>query len=216
MNFPEKMKIYFLSVAALAILGGCGIETEVEAPSNGESAEETTETSETQTSHSDDESEEGGNNSDDVAHTVFPLTFNDAMTNFVEETSEENVYITEVRFEQRDGNFVYEVVGWDEHLDYKGELDAETGEFLSFEERASTEQHDYINWQNVIIPKDAMQFALQEVGAGEATGWRLFADGNSGFPIYEIRIENEENQYVNAQDADVITEELLEIREEAN
>lgn len=114
--------------------------------------------------------------------------------------------IEEVDFDDDDHNrWTYEITGVYENREYEVEYDAMTGDVLNTEEDDADTDEEYLNFDNIMDPTEAISIARQQVN-DDATleGWHL--DMDDGVPEYEVEFEGTDDRDVtiHAETGDVI------------
>lgn len=221
------LKVGVLSLSASLLLAACDdgddtldttpVEEETTETDNGDTAEDQTEedvddveeTAEEEASTEDDTVEEDATDEDSnmtdsqgLEGMTFAVSLDDAIDLFYETFGSEDINIEEIQFE-RDGNrFVYEFEGWDESNEYELDIDAETGDIIKQEQDDNEDTEDILDLDGIISPEEAMDIALEAAGSGYVEEWKLEVE--DGRTVYEIDIEEGDDQEVDAHTGDVL------------
>lgn len=133
---------------------------------------------------------------------TFSVSLEDAIDRFYETFGSEEINIDEIQFDRDNGRFVYEFEGWDGEYEYELDIDAETGEIIQQEQDEADDSEDILELDGIITPQEAMESALDASGSGYVEEWDLEVE--DGRTIYDIDIEEGEDQKVDAQTGEVL------------
>lgn len=134
-----------------------------------------------------------------IEKMTFEVSVHDAVEIFSAEFG--NPAIDEIEFDREDGRYVYDLEGWDGEFEYEMKIDAQTGEILSQETEAETDQGDRLELEGIIPPKEAMAIALEVSGGRYVEEWELEVE--DGFTVYDIDVEGGEDVDVDAHTGDI-------------
>lgn len=221
------IKVGVLSLSATLLLAACDdaddtldttpVEEETTETDNGDTADNQTEddvdeveeTAEEEADTEDDTVEEDATDEDSsitdsrgLENMSFAVSLDDAIDLFYETFGSEDINIEEIQFERDDNRFVYEFEGWDESNEYELDIDAETGDIIKQEQDDNDDTEDILDLEGIISPQEAMDIALEAAGSGYVEEWKLEVE--DGRTIYEIDIEEGDDQEVDAQTGDVL------------
>lgn len=162
--------------------------------------QEETQTEETANEEESTPATDGDNqDSPGIENIEFPISVHEAIDIFNNEFG--TPHIEEIEFEREDGRYVYEIEGWDGEFEYEMDIDAQTGEILSQETEADTDEEDILDLDGIISPQEAMAIALEVSGGDYVEEWELELE--DGYTVYDIDIEGGEDQDVDAHSGDI-------------
>lgn len=220
----KKFKLGLISLSAFTILTACGDNTEqmpdTETPPD--TTEETTEDpadtgngTDDQTgdeSTSDDTGTDTGTDtgsdtgtgtaSTGILSMSFQVSLDDAVQTF-RDTFGENVNIDQIEFDDDDGQYYYEIQGWEGQNEFELEINAETGDIR--EESTETDddpEEDILEIENYITPEEAMNAAVESSTTDVVESWSLEIE--NGRPVYDIDLEGANDVDIDAETGDVI------------
>lgn len=218
------IKVGVLSLSAALLMAACDngddtldttpVEEETTETDNGDTAEDQTEedveeTAEEEASTEDDTVEEDATDEDSnmtdsqgLEGMTFAVSLDDAIDLFYETFGSEDINIEEIQFERDDNRFIYEFEGWDESNEYELDIDAETGDIIKQEQDDNDDTEDILDLDGIISPEEAMDIALEAAGSGYVEEWKLEVE--DGRTVYEIDIEEGDDQEVDAHTGDVL------------
>ncbi len=114
--------------------------------------------------------------------------------------------IEEVDFDDdRTHEWTYEITGVYENREYEVEINALTGEIIKVDEDDADTDEEYLDFDTIIDPQEAIDIATAELSADAIfDGWHLDMDDNR--PEYEVDFEGADHRDVkiNAETGDVI------------
>lgn len=115
--------------------------------------------------------------------------------------------IEEVDFDDdRSNQWTYEITGVFENREYEMEINAQTGEVINVDEGDADNDEEYLTFDAIIEPQEAITIARDALTTADATfdGWHLDMDNNRA--EYEIEFKGSDNRDVtiNAETGDVI------------
>ncbi|HAJ69934.1 MAG: PepSY domain-containing protein [Alkalibacterium sp.] len=189
-----------LSLSAGLVLSACG----------GEETTETTDmTDDTEVTENNETTEDTTNddmNQVDVKGIEaldFSVSLNDAVDVFYETFESENINIESIQFDEDSGRYMYSIDGWDGEFNYELNIDADTSETFEQEKEEDTDKENTINIEEIIMPKEAMDAALEASGSGYVEEWELEVENNQ--TIYDIDIEGGgDDQTIDALSGDAL------------
>ncbi|HLR92575.1 MAG TPA: PepSY domain-containing protein [Atopostipes sp.] len=217
-TFIKKFKLGIISLSALTLLAACGDTTE-EMPDT-ETPQETTEDAgemgnetddETGTQDTEDETTDEATNdtgtdtgtaSAGVLSMDFQVSLDDAVQTF-RDTFGTNVNIEQIEFDDDDGQYHYDIQGWDDQNEYEMEVNADTGDIIDQSTEAEDDpEEEALDLENYVTPEEAMNAAVENANTDVVEGWTLdFEDGQA---VYEIDLEGAEDVDVDAVSGEVI------------
>lgn len=200
MNNFKKISLATISLSIALVLGGCSskadgdelanTETEIEIPTEEESTIE----------ERDDlmsNAEEKG-----LENITLELTLDDVLDLFYEKFGSDQINIESIELERDNGQYVYEIEGWDAQYEYELEINAETSEIIELSQEKEQDEDEILDLKSVISPQEAMEAALKASGSGYVDEWELEMDNNQ--MIYEIDIKDGHDQKINALTGEVL------------
>ena len=217
----KKIKLGLISLSTFAILAACGDNTEqmpdTETPPD--TTEETTEdpadtgngtdnqTGEQDATDETDDTDTGSDTSTGTASTGilsmdFQVSLDDAVQTF-RDTFGENVNIDQIEFDDDDGQYYYEIQGWEGQNEYELEINAETADIR--EESTETDddpEEDILEIENYITPEEAMNAAVEASTTDVVESWSLEIE--NGRPVYDIDLEGANDVDIDAETGEVI------------
>lgn len=175
-------------------------ETETEENTENETQEETEQSEGTSNEGNNEASTESvSQDSPGIENIDFPISVEDAIEIFNNEFGSPN--IDEIEFEREGGRYVYDFEGWDGEFEYEMEIDAQTGEILSQETEADTDEDDILDLDGIMSPQEAMAIALDASGGDYVEEWELEVE--DGYTVYDVEISGGEDQDVDAHTGDI-------------
>lgn len=223
MTQNKWIKLSVVSLSAALLMAACDtddtlettpVDEETTETDNGDTADNQTdedveETAEEEASTEEDTVEEDTTDEDSnmtdsqgLEGMSFAVSLDDAIELFYETFGSEDINIEEIQFERDDNRFVYEFEGWDESNEYELDIDAETGDIIKQEQDDNDDTEDILDLDGIISPEEAMNIALEAAGSGYVEEWKLEVE--DGRTVYEIDIEEGDDQEVDAQTGDVL------------
>lgn len=226
------MKKYFGLLAAvtlsLAILGACGTNTnkqddtqvQTQAIAEEQSTEAANETAENSAAASNTVQNTERNASQDKAQNAG--TNNNESYISEDEAKEialehaalagEDVDFVKVKLDEDDGRVEYELEFYYENKEYDYELDAVSGEVLSYDHEIESKKSDAVASANAIGEDKAKEIALERAGlsADEVSGIHAEYDVDDGVAEYEVQFYVGRTEYdvtINAETGDIISYE---------
>lgn len=133
----------------------------------------------------------------DLSKAPYNVSLSDAIHTFNDSFSGYNISISGINFYQERDRMYYEIWGWDGEYHFQAKVDAHRAEVFDKQVKKDNHQLDYITWEQIIIPQDAMQFAIDDEADNKLVGWNLFSN-EYGYPIYKMRFKNGPDQYIHA------------------
>lgn len=134
----------------------------------------------------------------------FDISLDDAVDKFKEEFDQESMEISSVKFDEEDGKYSYDIVGYTDDNEYEAKVDAESGEILSKEEEKEKESEDdnSIDFVAIKSPKEAMSKALEN-NEGQVKSYELKYNDDDKL-VYNIDIEDGDDVELDAETLDII------------
>ena len=141
---------------------------------------------------------------DGIEDEEFDISLDDAVDKFKEEFDQESMEISSVKFDEEDGKYSYDIVGYTDDNEYEAKVDAESGEILSKEEEKEKESEDdnSIDFVAIKSPKEAMSKALENNEAQEKSYELKYNDDDK--LVYNIDIEDGDDVELDAETLDII------------
>lgn len=208
-------KFTVVTLAATAILAGCGNNSQETTPVEESQVESNVEETATEIDSSDTESKtdiqeklEDPTNSD--AEGLETQTFDIDLSGAVDIFNETfpGASISSVDFEIENEGPKYSIDGFDGQNEYELDVHADTGDILSQETNSDTDPDDKaIDFDLIISPQEAMEIALEDAGSAKVRDWDLSVD--DGRTVYEIDLEDEEPNLFDDVDVDAVTGEIV-------
>lgn len=219
----KKIKLGLISLSTFAILAACGDNTEQmpDTETLPDTMEETTEDptdtgngTDNQTGEQDATDETGDTGTDTGSDTGtgtastgilsmdFQVSLDDAVQTF-RDTFGENVNIDQIEFDDDDGQYYYEIQGWEGQNEYELEINAETADIR--EESTETDEDpedDILEIENYITPEEAMNAAVEASTTDVVESWSLEIE--NGRPVYDIDLEGANDVDIDAETGEVI------------
>ncbi|WP_027108291.1 PepSY domain-containing protein [Lacticigenium naphthae] len=217
MFLKKTIKLSVVSFISMVALVACGNETGVGPEEDGsidttvdEGKMETSEskTDDTTVDESTSDSLDKSQASMGLETMDFDFSLTDAINHFNENFSDP--MIESIQFDEEDGEYVYDIEGFDSANDYEMRLTAESGEILfeETEEENNDDTDDSLDVTSILNPKEAMNRVLDYVGSGYVEKWEL--DVENDLTVYEIDLEDTEDisddddVKVNAQTGEIV------------
>lgn len=208
-------KFAVVTLAATAILAGCGNDsqetTPVEESQVESNVEETTteiDSAETESKTDIQEKLEDPTNSD--AEGLETQTFDIDLSGAVDIFNETfpGASISDVDFEIENEGPKYSIDGFDGQNEYELDIHADTGEILKQETDSDTDTDDQaIDFDLIISPQEAMEIALEDAVSAKVRDWDLSID--DGRTVYEIDLDDEDPNLFDDVDIDAVTGEIV-------
>lgn len=199
------LRLSMLSLSAGVLLAACDTaETPTDPAPMEEDTTETDDTEPIEETPADDSVDETPAQTDSpgIEGMTFSITLDDAIDLFYETFGSEDINIEQIEFDDDDSRYLYEFDGWDGEFEYELDIDAETGEIVKQEQEQDSDTDDILDLEGIITPNEAMDAALEASGSGYVEEWQLEVE--DGRTIYDIDIEEGEDQDVDAHTGDVL------------
>lgn len=209
-------RLALLTLMSAGILGACGTDSGTEDQSSAtqetttesqsdDTSSETSSSSESASSEESSSSNGNQNNQQGINNQEFSILLEDAVQIFND--TNPGASIESVQFDDDDDEtYEYDVDGFDDTTEYELSIDANSGETRDQEtdnDDDDDNDNEALNFENIISPQEAMDSALSEIGSGHVEEWEL--DMDNGRPVYDISLENTDNQNDDDDDNDEIT-----------
>lgn len=189
-----------LSLSAGLVLSACGGEETTETTDMTDDTEVTENNETTEDTTNDDMSQVDVKG---IEALDFSVSLNDAVDVFYETFESENINIESIQFDEDSGRYMYSIDGWDGEFNYELNIDADTSETFEQEKEEDTDKENTINIEEIIMPKEAMDAALEASGSGYVEEWELEVENNQ--TIYDIDIEGGgDDQTIDALSGDAL------------
>lgn len=196
----NKKKRLLFGLMSIGLLGACGTGTNTNTEEQSSAVQETSESSQasetssesSMASESTSSEESSTNNSTQpgINNQNLSISLEDAVKIF--QDTYPSVSIESIQMDD-DRNYEYDIDGFDEANEYELSIDANSGETRDQETGDNNDNdEEALNLENVLSPQEAMDIALNEIGTGYVDEWEL--DMENGAPVYEISIEETDNQ----------------------
>lgn len=218
----KKIQMGFISLSAVAVLAACGNDTQEEMPATEDPVEDTQtpeedttqdqdentdnqdqDTTQDETTETPDQNQNQGSvdTSNGLYNVEFPVSLDQAIQIF-HDTFGEDVTIDQIDFDSNDGEYEYDISGWDQENEYDIDINATTGDIRDQETERDDDQDDTLDLDNIITPQEAMEIAVQDSGSDYVDEWSL--EEEDGLTVYEIEIENGDDITLDATNGDIL------------
>lgn len=195
-------KLLAVLLAGTFVFAGCRSETDKDSKEDTkieEKAEETTEDvkSNDQKEDTEDKAEEAS--TDANIEVVLPdnkVTLKAASYKFESHVGGAPYNLTEVTYEEEDGEAFYTFEGEKNGDEYKLKVNANTAEATEAEMEKEADKENPVDLGKSIPPEEAMHIALESNGGGKVVEWTLYNDGDG--EKYKIELEDDTEIIVNA------------------
>ena len=195
-------RLLAILLAGTFVFAGCGSETNKDSKEDTkveEKAEDTTEENkEADKEETSEESTEEAKQDEDV-EVVLPdnkVTLKAASYKFENHVGGAPYNLTEVTYEEEDGEAFYTFEGEKNGDEYKLKVNANTAEATEAEMEKEADKENPVDLGKSIPPEEAMHIALEENGGGKVVEWTLYNDGDG--EKYKIELEDDTEIIVNA------------------
>lgn len=199
-------KLLAILLAGTFVFAGCGSDTnkdskeEVKVEEKAEDAaedtkKENTEAKETETA--EESAEEKAANED--VEMILPdnkVTLKAASYKFESHVGGAPYNLTEVTYEEEDGEAFYTFEGEKNGDEYKLKVNANTAEATEAEMEKEADKENPVDLGKSIPPEEAMHIALESNGGGKVVEWTLYNGGDG--EKYKIELEDDTEIIVNA------------------
>lgn len=195
-------KLLAVLLAGTFVFAGCESETDKDSKEDTkieEKAEETTEDvkDDDQKEDTEDKAEEAS--TDANIEIVLPdnkVTLKAASYKFESHVGGAPYNLTEVTYEEEDGEAFYTFEGEKNGDEYKLKVNANTAEATESEMEKEADKENPVDLGKSIPPEEAMHIALESNGGGKVVEWTLYNDGDG--EKYKIELEDDTEIIVNA------------------
>lgn len=167
--------------------------SQTQSNSTAETSSSTNTSSDSSTSEENQSSDKNTENKG-IQEKTFKISLEDAVKKFQDKYGEMMIYAVELTTEK--GVYQYEIKGYKDNTEYKVHVHADNGDILSEKEKDDDGNHQEIDFDQLVSPKEAMEKALKEIGTGAyATSWELGEeDGDMSYEVeYDFEDEKKEN-----------------------
>ncbi|WP_296112834.1 PepSY domain-containing protein [uncultured Anaerococcus sp.] len=110
--------------------------------------------------------------------------------------------LTEVTYEEDDGEAFYTFEGEKNGDEYKLKVNANTAEATESEMEKEADKENPVDLGKSIPPEEAMHIALESNGGGKVVEWTLYNDGDG--EKYKIELEDDKEIIVNAINKEIM------------
>lgn len=195
-------KLLAMLLAGTFVFAGCGSETDKDSKEDTkieEKAEETAEDVKDDDQKEDTEDKAEDANTDANIEVVLPdnkVTLKAASYKFESHVGGAPYNLTEVTYEEEDGEAFYTFEGEKNGDEYKLKVNANTAEATEAEMEKEADKENPVDLGKSIPPEEAMHIALESNGGGKVVEWTLYNDGDG--EKYKIELEDDTEIIVNA------------------
>lgn len=140
--------------------------------------------------------EKAGENTADIVLPDNKVTLKAASYKFESHVGGTPYNLTEVTYEEEDGEAYYTFEGEKNGDEYKLKVNANTAEATEAEMEKEADKENPVDLGKSIPPEEAMHIALEANGGGKVVKWKLYNDGEG--EKYEIELEDGKEITVNA------------------
>ena len=195
-------KLLAILLAGTFVFAGCGSETNKDIKEDTkveEKAEDTTKENEEADKEETSEENTEEKSQDEDVEVVLPdnkVTLKAASYKFESHVGGAPYNLTEVTYEEEDGEAFYTFEGEKNGDEYKLKVNANTAEATEAELEKKADKENPVDLGKSIPPEEAMHIALEENGGGKVVEWTLYNDGDG--EKYKIELEDDTEIIVNA------------------
>lgn len=195
-------KLLAILLAGTFVFAGCGSETNKDSKEDTkveEKAEDTTEENKEADKEATSEESTEEKSQDEDVEVVLPdnkVTLKAASYKFENHVGGAPYNLTEVTYEEEDGEAFYTFEGEKNGDEYKLKVNANTAEATEAEMEKESDKENPVDLGKSIPPEEAMHIALKSNGGGKVVEWTLYNDGDG--EKYKIELEDDTEIIVNA------------------
>ena len=195
-------------LAGTFVFAGCGSETDKDSKEDTkieEKAEETDEDVKDDDQKEDTEDKDEETSTDANIEIVLPdnkVTLKAASYKFESHVGGAPYNLTEVTYEEEDGEAFYTFEGEKNGDEYKLKVNANTAESTEAEMEKEADKENPVDLGKSIPPEEAMHIALESNGGGKVVEWTLYNDGDG--EKYKIELEDDTEIIVNAINKEIM------------
>ena len=189
-------KLLAILLAGTFVFAGCGSATDEDAKEETK-VEETAEDSKEENTEAEETTEENAQAED--IEMILPdnkVTLKAASYKFESHVGGAPYNLTEVTYEEEDGEAFYTFEGEKNGDEYKLKVNANTAEATEAEMEKEADKENPVDLGKSIPPEEAMHIALESNGGGKVVEWTLYNDGDG--EKYKIELEDDTEIIVNA------------------
>lgn len=201
-------KLLAILLAGTFVFAGCGSETDKDSKEDTkieEKAEETDEDVKDDDQKEDTEDKDEETSTDANIEIVLPdnkVTLKAASYKFESHVGGAPYNLTEVTYEEEDGEAFYTFEGEKNGDEYKLKVNANTAEATEAEMEKEADKENPVDLGKSIPPEEAMHIALESNGGGKVVEWALYNDGDG--EKYKIELEDDTEIIVNAINKEIM------------
>lgn len=201
-------KLLAMLLAGTFVFAGCGSETDKDSKEDTkieEKAEETDEDVKDDDQKEDTEDKDEETSTDANIEIVLPdnkVTLKAASYKFESHVGGAPYNLTEVTYEEEDGEAFYTFEGEKNGDEYKLKVNANTAESTEAEMEKEADKENPVDLGKSIPPEEAMHIALESNGGGKVVEWTLYNDGDG--EKYKIELEDDTEIIVNAINKEIM------------
>ena len=193
-------KLLAILLAGTFVFAGCNSQTDKDAKEETK-VEETAEDSKEENTEAEETAEEGTeeNAQAEDIEMILPdnkVTLKAASYKFESHVGGAPYNLTEVTYEEEDGEAFYTFEGEKNGDEYKLKVNANTAEATEAEMEKEADKENPVDLGKSIPPEEAMHIALESNGGGKVVEWTLYNDGDG--EKYKIELEDDSEIIVNA------------------
>lgn len=195
-------KLLAILLAGTFVFAGCNSQTNKDTQDQTkveetaeDTKEENTEAEDTETTEENTEEASQG----EEVEIVLPdnkVTLKAASYKFESHVGGAPYNLTEVTYEEEDGEAFYTFEGEKNGDEYKLKVNANTAEATEAEMEKEADKENQVDLGKSIPPEEAMHIALESNGGGKVVEWTLYNDGDG--EKYKIELEDDTEIIVNA------------------
>lgn len=120
------------------------------------------------------------------------------------QTKYNNAKISSISLEKENGNYVYEIEGFDNANEYSAEVNAQTGQIsYAHSEKLDHDDHEIALDLNSVISRDEASSIAENKAGGTAQEWTLEQDGKTAY--WEVKLSNGTEVKINANTKQIIS-----------
>ena len=193
-------KLLAILLAGTFVFAGCNSQTDKDAKEETK-VEETAEDSKEENTEAEETAEEGTeeNAQAEDIEMILPdnkVTLKAASYKFESHVGGAPYNLTEVTYEEEDGEAFYTFEGLKDGKEYQLKVNANSAEAVEAEVEKSDDSESPVDLGKSIPPEEAMRIAIESNGGGTVKEWTLYNDGEG--EKYKIELENDKEIIVNA------------------
>ena len=199
-------KLLAILLAGTFVFAGCNSQTDKDAKEETK-VEETAEDSKEENTEAEETAEEGTeeNAQAEDIEMILPdnkVTLKAASYKFESHVGGAPYNLTEVTYEEEDGEAFYTFEGLKDGKEYQLKVNANSAEAVEAEVEKSDDSESPVDLGKSIPPEEAMRIAIESNGGGTVKEWTLYNDGDG--EKYKIELEDDTEIIVNAINKKVV------------